>query len=414
MNGIVNEPPAHRSSGPRPVVVLYSIPWDWPARQIFHHLTEHFAKKGPVLYIEGPPNPLSFLTRPAEAARLLGRAFGPPREVVKNIWIASGLYALPYRGPAWLTGGRWVNSLNQLLLKPRLGRLLRHPGFRAPIIVAGGPQCLPVVEGLDRSLLVYHCTDDFTRTPGFPESFARLEEDFAKRCDLVVATSEQLRRAKAHLNPNCHTVSNAADPAHFARAQDPDLETASEIRALRAPVIGYIGCVDWRLDYKLIEALARARPGWSLAFIGPGTPPAKGIRSLSNVHWLGPRPYAALPAYLKGFSAAIAPFIFHVALDRSSHVKFYEYLASGVPIVSSRNPELEAFRDHAEFAGNPEEFERALLRVLNEDTPDAKNARMRAGRENSWESRFSRIDELIEQALRRHEADAQRAKPRTP
>ena len=160
----------------------------------------------------------------------------------------------------------------------------------------------------------------------------------------------------------------------------------------------------------MIAHAAEARPDWRFVFVGPIATDVSQLQVLPNVHFLGPRPYADLPGYLKGFDVTTVPFIFHDVTLRASPIKFYEYLASGVPVVASRLPDFEPFAHLAGIVTTPEEFVTALEDAIAYDTLDKRQARMAEAQNHSWEVRFTQIDRLIEEALERKKVGKQRSK----
>ena len=68
-------------------------------------------------------------------------------------------------------------------------------------------------------LKVYHCSDDYTLVPSFPESFAEVEQSLIKECDLVVTTADELKESKKKYNPNTISIPNGANTNHFFKAQ---------------------------------------------------------------------------------------------------------------------------------------------------------------------------------------------------
>jgi glycosyltransferase involved in cell wall biosynthesis len=377
------------------IVVLYAPPWDAPARLSKHHLALHWSRTRPVLYVETPVHPLSLLKRPEEARRLFKRSLSGPVAISPTLWVHACACPLPYRASPRLMGYRWVNTLNQIVVRPQLRRLLRRLGVRRPIVVVGGAHALPLLEALDASLVIYHCSDDFTRQESFPASYADLERDLTRRCDLVITTAEALRRAKAHLHPRVCAVPNGADVAHFATTQDASTPPAEELASLRRPVIGYIGTVFEWIDQEMVAAAARARPHWTFVFVGPVATEVRRLRALSNVRLLGSRPYADLPRFLKAFDVATVPFVVHPVTLRASPIKFYEYLAAGVPVVATRLPEFEPLGGWATLVTSPGEFVTGIERAMQDESAELRHRRMEQARRHSWEARFAAIDQLI-------------------
>ena len=386
----------------RSKVILYGPVWDGASQVSKHHLARHWASKGDrVLYVEAPFHLFSLASRPREVARLWRRFVGGPTEMEPNLWVQSYPALYPYRAGWPFTDFGPVHWLNQALVRGQLAGLCRRLGFHRPVILVGTATVLPLLEALDPSLVFYHCSDDYTRQPTFPSSYVRWERDLIDRSDMVICTAETLREAKADLHPNVHTVTNGVQIKHFARTQDPAVSLAPDLRGLRHPIVGYVGTVFGWLDQEMVARAAEARPDWSFVFVGPITTNVDRLRSLPNVHLLGPRPYAELPSYLKGFDVATVPFIFHDVTMRASPIKFYEYLASGVPVVATRLPNLEAFDYLAGLVSTPREFVAALDDAIDGETIAKREQRMAEARNHSWEARFSEIDMLVEEALKR-------------
>jgi hypothetical protein len=67
---------------------------------------------------------------------------------------------------------------------------------------------------------------------------------------------------------------------------------------------GY-GVEDVAVDVATLHAIARAIPHSSVVLVGPVTLPPESLRG-PNIHMVGPRPYAALPAYVQSHAVTIA------------------------------------------------------------------------------------------------------------
>ena len=292
-------------------------------------------------------------------------------------------------------------AANAAIARRRLAPLCRRLGIERPLVLVGTATALPLLDVLTPSLVLYHCSDDYTRISSFPRSFEALERELARRCDLVICTAKSLRDSKAGLHPFTFAVSNGADVEHFARTQAAGTSPARELSDLGTPIIGYIGTVFRWIDQDMVLHAARAHPEWSFVFIGPITTDVGALKKMPNVRFLGPRPYEDLPAYLRAFDVAVLPFVVDDVTLRASPIKFYEYLASGVPVVTTRLPDLEAFADLVHPVDTPVGFERALRAAMGGDTPERRRARMSESEGHSWEARFAQIDRLIDEALDR-------------
>jgi glycosyltransferase involved in cell wall biosynthesis len=110
---------------------------------------------------------------------------------------------------------------------------------------------------------------------------------------------------------------------------------------------------------------------------------------------LGPKPYAALPAYLKGFDVALLPCVRNDYTLGMFPMKFFEYLGAGCPVVATELPSLADFRDVAELAVTPADFVAAVERALRGETP-ALARRLAVAREHTYERRTARMLDLLE------------------
>jgi glycosyltransferase involved in cell wall biosynthesis len=204
------------------------------------------------------------------------------------------------------------------------------------------------------------------------------------------------------LHGNVHFAPNVTDTALFATALQPGPVDAA-LAALPSPRIVYVGAlVAGTLDLPLIERLARLRPDWTFAFVGPvgmGEPRTNidALRPLPNVHLLGHRPYERLPEVLRGADAAITPYRLDGKMRSVFPMKTYEYLASGVPVVTTPLPAIAGV-PHLRRASTAEEMAAQLDEALATDTPAARAERSSAVRSHSWESRIEQLGEVLARA----------------
>jgi len=256
------------------------------------------------------------------------------------------------------------------------------------------------------SLVVYHCVDEHSAFPGFvsPEVVKKYDDELTRRADLVITTSENLRRSRQTLNPNTHTVLNAADVEIFNKALDPGLLVPAELTAIPAPRLGVVGMHDSRLDLEAIEAIACADPAWHVVLIGPlkpGQVDEQRLRRLSNVHLLGEKMRAQLPGYLKGMAVALIPYRANELTRNIFPLKLFEYLAAGLPVVAGGLPELADFAATIGIAGSPEEYPGLIREAIASDTAEKREARVALAAQNTWDNRVRRISGLVEDALAR-------------
>ena len=203
-----------------------------------------------------------------------------------------------------------------MIVRPQLSKRLQALDFNKPVLLVCSAHALPLVDHIPHRLLMYHCSDDYTAVPSRQASFDQLERELIQRCDVVITTSDELRRAKENLNPSIVTVRNGVDFEHFSRTQT-ETEVAHELAGLPRPVVGYIGSVFRWIEQEWVSQAARRLPTWSFVFIGPRQTNVSRLEALPNVHFLGPRPYNLLPKYLRGFDVATVPFTYNTLRVRA-------------------------------------------------------------------------------------------------
>jgi UDP-galactopyranose mutase len=253
-----------------------------------------------------------------------------------------------------------------------LDRLLAPEAGREMIAWFYTPMALEFAAHLRPDLTVYDCMDELSAFRGAPPRMLELERALLGRADLVFTGGRSLFEAKRGRHPRVHCFPSSIDAAHFAQSRTPQPEPGDQA-PLPRPRIGFFGVVDERMDLALVAALAAARPDWSFAMIGPVVKidPAS-LPRLPNIHWLGGRTYAELPRYLAGWDAGFMPFALNESTRFISPTKTPEFLAAGLPVVST--PITDVVRDWGpkeggglglvEIAETPAAFAAALQAVL--------------------------------------------------
>lgn len=359
------------------------------------HLMSRLAKTNRVLFIEslGLRRPQLAGRDVKRIARRLVRGLAPPRR-------CDGLHVLsPLVVP--LHGSAAARALNARLLPALVGRAVGRLGLRDIVLWGYVPQAEVLLDALAPRTVVYHCVDDIAVQKGIDgPSFTAAEERFARRADFVLASAPRLAERMRTLSEHVHYVPNVADTELFAGALD-DGPIDPAMAALPAPRIVFTGAVvATKLDLDLLVGLARARPDWSIALVGPvgaGDPSTDVSRltALANVHLLGLRLYADLPAVLRGADAALIPYAVNTLTASVFPMKVYEYLAAGLPVASTPLPALSAVEEVA-FASDAATMAQTLDALLAADGPQERRARSHAVAAHSWDARLEEIGRALD------------------
>jgi glycosyltransferase involved in cell wall biosynthesis len=238
--------------------------------------------------------------------------------------------------------------------------------------------------------------DELSLFRGAPPELVRRERELLAVADVVFAGGPKMWRAKKEYNANCFCFGCGVDAKHFAAARDADLCLPSDLTGIGHPIYGYVGVVDERIDYDLIAALAD-HGGGNVVMVGPTTKvdPAS-LPQRRNLHWLGGRDYAQLPAYLKAFDVCLMPFALNDATAFINPTKALEYMATGIPIVSTAIDDVVAqFNEVVAVARNHTDFvikARAAAATPDKSRIDRGHALVR---QNSWESIVRQLEQHI-------------------
>jgi len=378
----------------RDIVCVGFADWDTELWTNQHHLMSRLARENRVLFVEslGLRQPQLAGRDVKRILRRLRRGVAPPRPV-DGLHVLSPLVIPLHRFAA-------VRALNRRLLPFLVRRAARRLGLRRPILWAYVPQAEALLDALDPSLVVYHCVDDIAAQPGIDgASFRAAETRFAGRADLVLASAPSLASRMRTLNGNVLDAPNVADTALFARALE-DGPVDAALDALPHPRVVFTGAVvATKLDVPLLVELARARPQWSFALVGPlGVgDPRTDVSALStepNLHLLGARKYLELPGVLRGADAGLIPYDRNELTDGIFPMKVYEYLAAGLPVVATELPSIAGVTEVATAPDAPG-LAALLDDALAHDDPARRAERSRAAEAHSWDTRLGEIASAI-------------------
>jgi glycosyltransferase involved in cell wall biosynthesis len=229
------------------------------------------------------------------------------------------------------------------------------------------PMALPFSRHLRPDVSVYDCMDELSLFSGAPPRLGALEQELIDRVDLVFTGGRSLYAAKRHRHPGTHLFPSSVDVGHFLPARERLAEPEDQV-GLPRPRLGYFGVIDERVDLELVAGVAALRPDWQIVMVGPlaKLDPAT-LPQQPNLHWLGGKSYASLPAYLAGWDVGLMPFALNEATRFISPTKTPEYLAAGVPVVSTAVADVVHDWGEAglvEIAADPASFIEAAERVM--------------------------------------------------
>lgn len=244
------------------------------------------------------------------------------------------------------------------------------------------PMAMAFSRHLRPAAVVYDCMDELSAFRGASPVMRGREAELLARADLVFTGGQSLYEAKRDKHPHVYSFPSSVETAHFRQARTTPSEPADQA-GIASPRLGFFGVIDERLDIELLDSIAALRPGWQFVMVGPVLKIEEAdLPRRPNIHYLGGKQYAELPAYLSGWDVALMPFALNESTRFISPTKTPEYLAAGRPVVST------SIRDVVRPYG-----EQGLVRIA--DTPEAFVAAAEAAMEEDGAARIARADEFL-------------------
>jgi len=388
------------------IVCVSVMDWLHPFASSRHHLMRELAKRHRILFVNNQVNPVTawrVLSRERRMAKW--RAWFDRRrsltQVEAGIWVLEPPPVIPMGGLNSADIFEKVYRVNQYFLRQAVQRACDGLAMRSPVlwISFNVLSSESLIGALNESLVLYHCTDALEAMPGTSRFAVSIEARILRAVDLTITSSRALQQAKSPFTKACHWVPNAADTRHFNQAMDPVTPIHPALNGLNGPTLGFMGHLEERVDFQLLEAIAQTRPDWQLLLAGPVIPQRQAalarLTRHPNVFHLGLLERSALPSFLKGIDVALIPFVKSAQTRAIYPLKLHEYLAAGKPVVMTDFAELPDLSPHAVVADDTAAFIAAIAHALTQNAREHRLARAHLASNHDWQARAQTIETLI-------------------
>lgn len=255
---------------------------------------------------------------------------------------------------------------------------------------------------------LYYNLDDYALYwPGRADEIRALERELVRSSTATVCVSrrraEELRRGSPEAAARVHHIPHGAPRAFLAPEPLPRPGSPpADIGHLPRPWIGYVGTLEDRLDWPLLEALVARFSRASIIVVGRLPQPseddwfesARRFIDRPNVHVVGWRTQAELPRYYQSFDVNLIPYrVDHPFNMACSPTKIMDGMAATRPMVASAIPECRLYEHLMDVAETREAFLEAVGAVLDRGSDDG-----RAEARHAW-ARANLCGEVVKRVL---------------
>lgn len=384
----------------RDIVVVGQQPWDTSIGSNCKNIALEFSKHNRVLYVNSTLDRITLIKHKADPkvqkrlAVIKGKEKGI--EIIQNnLW---NLYPDQLTESInWIKNRPIFNALNKRNNKKfaqSIHQAIKELGFKNIILFNDNDmfRSFYLKELLQPSVSIYYSRDYMLAVDYWKFHGEILEPTLITKSDICVANSTYLANYCRKYNPKSYFVGQGCDLEIFSNLKDKTIP--ADIAGIPHPVIGYVGALQSiRLDIKLLEYIAIQKPEWSIVLVGPEDDEFKvsSLHSIPNIHFLGGKDPATLPAYINAFHVCLNPQIVNQVTIGNYPRKIDEYLAMGKPTVATATEAMSIFADHTYLANTKEDYITLIEKVLKEDSTELQNARRAFASSHTWENNVKEI-----------------------
>lgn len=388
------------SGAPEPGWICFSAQ-DWWYHNRAHsdfQLIRRVARERPVLFVNSigmrmpaPGRSSQFARRILRKAKSMLRFLKQPLADTPNFHVLTPVI-LPFYG------SKTMRAVNARLVREQVRMVAKWIGIDPDdaVLFVTIPTAVDVVRDWPRRALVTNRSDLHSAFEETDQGLIRsLEQELVSSSDLALYTSHSLLRTEGSIaGDRAVFFDHGVDYERFASATGTPHPALADIPR---PIIGFFGGIDdYVVDLDLLKRVAQDLPDCSLVLIGDATCPIDDLVGLPNVHWLGFRPYEEIPSYGAGFDVALMPWLRNAWIEQCNPIKLKEYLAIGMPVVSTDFPEVHFYSDAIAVAGDHDEFVSRIREALDGDAVGTQQSRKARVEGATWDRQAEELINLGE------------------
>lgn len=245
-------------------------------------------------------------------------------------------------------------------------------------------------------LNIFDAVDDWLEHASYKKYKNKLKknyQDILENSNLIFTVSQYLKKELFKNQNNVHWMPNGVDLDFFQSQTN----VSERLNDIPKPIIGFLGILQDRIDSNLLEFLAKKNTDKSIVLAGPVWKnfPKEKLNKYSNVYFLGPIPYQEIPSLYNGFDVGIITYKTTKFIQSTDPMKFYEYLAAKLPIVSTPVAGLDRFQELIQIADTHEKFHHLINQAIKEDKDELIEEKLNVLKNNTWQYRIKQMIDLI-------------------
>lgn len=360
-----------------------------------HHFARLFARHGyEVLFLSTPITPFHKFSADQDAYKI--RKENHRKGGVKENNIISYVPAsivTPRNMP--LFSSKWTLWNWDYFSYPSLSKKIDELGFSdVDVIWMESLIFAPILKKVSYKKMICRIADDLLGFDNVSDKTFTNELQVLKQADhIFFSSSVVMEKYRPLFKENSLAyIENGMDVNNFVRKS---YQVPEEYNTIPSPRVIYVGSIENWFDETLVEKCAKALKDVNFIIIGPGTAKLEQLKILENVHLLGPKTFDTLPNYLYYSDVGIIPFETKknkTLIDGVNPLKLYEYMACGLPVVSTKWKTLEELDPPILMAEENDDFINKLKEALRTDKSQ-KTIDFALGK--SWEKIFEKVQKFL-------------------
>lgn len=287
-----------------------------------------------------------------------------------------------------------INLVDNYIFLFRIHKTMKKLGFNPSLIFTYMP-FLPFALKSLKAKIVYDCVDDHASFKGLinPKVVNYLERKTVNISDTVITTgNEKLQNKIRIFGKEPIVIENGVDWKIFAN----NIMYKKNIDIKKQIV--YVGTISYWFDLDLIKSIAKKFNNYKVILVGPAQIDISSLKDFKNIIMTGKMEQKEIAAILRESAVSIIPFKITPLTEKIDPLKAYEYIASGIPVVSTAVGGVDKLPIY--IAKTQDEFLEKIQQAINEDSFEKRKERVILSKNFSWETKYKQVKKIVEDILK--------------